>query len=67
MDLSDLDPLDPVKIFDKDFLLRQPIEPEFHALKTGQDNEAAEQRRREIFDDRDDDAFVTIFPRSRTL
>lgn len=61
MPLADLKGLNPVHIFPEEFLLTLPIEPEFHAFKTGAGNEAAEQRRREIFDARDDDSFTTIF------
>lgn len=61
MPLADLNPLDPVHIFPEEFLLTLPIEPEFHAFKSGPGNEAAEEVRREIFDARDDDTFTTIF------
>jgi hypothetical protein len=61
MPLADLNPLDPVHVFPEEFLLTLPIEPEFHAFRSGPGNEAAEERRREIFDARDDDRFTTIY------
>jgi hypothetical protein len=61
MPLADLNPLDPVHVFSEEFLLTLPIEPEFHAFKSGPGNEAAEERRRQIFDARDDDQFTTIY------
>jgi hypothetical protein len=61
MSLADLAPNDKVHVFPEEYLLTLPIEPEFHAFKSGAGYEAAEERRREMFDARDDDAFVTIF------
>lgn len=61
MALADLSPLDPVHVFSEGYLLRQPIQPQFHALKTGEGNEAAEDRRREMFDLRDGDSFTTSY------
>lgn len=59
--LADLRPKDPVHIFPEEFLVTLEIAPEFHAFRTGSGNEAAEQRRREIFDARAADAYVTVF------
>ncbi len=61
MDLSTLAPKDPVHVFPESFLRTLEIEPEFHAFKAGEGNEAAEEGRREAFEARADDAFVTIF------
>lgn len=61
MDLADLSPNDKVHVYPEDYLLSLPITPEFHAFKTGAGNEAAEARRREIFDARADDKFTTIY------
>ena len=58
--LSDLNPKDPVHIYPEDYLVTLSIEPEFHAFKSGAGNEAAEERRREFFDDRNVDAYVTF-------
>jgi len=64
MPLADLNPKDPVHVYPEDFLLSKPIEPEFHAFKSGPGYEAAEERRREIFDARGGDTYSTIYPRS---
>jgi hypothetical protein len=64
MDLSELKARDPVHIFPEEYLVTFDIEPEFHGFGRGSDNEAAEQRRRELFDDRDDDSYTTIFANS---
>lgn len=61
MELADLNAQDPVHVFSEDYLLTKPIQPEFHAFKSGRGNELAEARRREIFDDRDGDQFTTYF------
>jgi hypothetical protein len=61
MSLADLTTNDKVHVFPEEYLLTLPIEPEFHAFKSGPGTEAAEERRREMFDARDDDRFVTIF------
>lgn len=61
MSLADLSPNDKVHVYPEEYLLTLPIEPEFHAFKSGPGYEAAEERRREMFDARDDDSFVTIF------
>ena len=61
MDLADLRAKDPIHIFPEDYLVTLAIEPEFHAFKTGDGYEAAEARRREIFDDRGGDTYVTFF------
>ena len=62
MPLADLNPLNPVHAYREEYLLTKTIEPEFAPLKTGRGNEAAEERRREMFDARDDDSFTTTFP-----
>lgn len=64
MDLSELRAKDPVHIYPEEYLLTFDIEPEFHAFGRGNDNEAAEQRRRELFDARNDDNYTTIFANS---
>lgn len=61
MALADLFPNDKVHVFPEEFLLTLPVEPEFHAFKSGPGYEAAEARRREMFDARDSDSYVTIF------
>lgn len=61
MDVADLAAKDPVHVLPESFLRTLEIEPEFHAFQTGEGNEAAEERRREIFEDRSGDAFVTIY------
>lgn len=61
MDLSNLYSKDPVHIFSETFLRTLEIVPEFHAFKTGDGFEAAETARREMFEARDDDAFLTIY------
>jgi hypothetical protein len=61
MELADLRPNDKVHVYPEEFLLTLPIEPEFHAFKSGPGYEAAEARRRELFDARSGDAYVTIF------
>jgi|GEM_PF-5513214 len=61
MELADLNPQDPVHVYSEDYLLTTPIQPKFHAFKIGRGNEDAEQRRREMFDDRDGDSFTTVF------
>lgn len=67
MELADLFPQDRVHVFPEEFLLTLPLEPEFHVFKVGAGNEAAETRRREIFDARGDDSFVTIFSDSEDV
>lgn len=59
--LSDLNVGDPVHIYSETKLLQLPIEPQFHAFKSGPGNEAAEERRREMFEARSDDKYTTIF------
>jgi hypothetical protein len=59
--LADLNPKDPVHVYPEEYLLTIPIEPEFHAFKTGAGNEAAEEVRREMFDARAGDVYTTIF------
>lgn len=62
MPLADLNPVNPVHAYREEFLLTKQIEPEFAPFKDGRGNEAAEKRRREIFDSRNDDSFTTFFP-----
>lgn len=59
MDLADLNPKNPIHVFPEEYLVTLPIEPEFHAFKSGTGNEAAEERRREIFEARSADKYVT--------
>lgn len=59
MDLADLNSKDPVHIFPEEYLAMLQIEPEFHAFKSGVGNEASEERRREIFEARGADKYVT--------
>lgn len=62
MDLSDLAAKDPVHIFPESYLRTLEVEPEFHAFQTGSAaSAAAEEARREIFEARSADAFVTIY------
>lgn len=61
MRLADLDPRDPVHVFPEEHLLTLPLQPEFHAFRSGPGNEAAEQVRRELFDAREGDNWTTIF------
>jgi len=61
MDLAELRPRDPVHVFPEEYLVTLEVEPEFHAFKRGIDHEAAEERRREIFDDRSGDSWTTAF------
>lgn len=61
MDVSDLNTLDPVHAFDETFLLTKQIQPEFAALRSGAENEAAEQMRRDLFELRNKDVFTTVF------
>lgn len=61
MDVSDLTVLDPVHAFDESFLLTKQIQPEFLALRSGSENEAAEQMRRDLFELRNKDVFTTVF------
>jgi hypothetical protein len=62
MRLADLRARDPIHVYPEDYLVTLPVEPEFHAFKSGDGYEAAEERRREILDDRGGDSYVTIFP-----
>lgn len=61
MDVSDLDPLDPVHVFPLDWMLRRKREPETIVLKSGRRNEAAEKVRRDLFVSRAGDSFTTLF------
>jgi hypothetical protein len=61
MPLADLRAKDPVHMYPEAHLLTLPIEPQFHAFRSGPGNEAAEERRRELFDARADDSWTTIF------
>lgn len=61
MDLSTLSAKDPIHVFSESFLRTLEIAPEFHAFKTGENFAAAERARREIFEARADDAFLTIY------
>lgn len=61
MTLSELRSRDPVHVYPEEYLLTLPIEPEFHAFKTGSGNEAAEEARREMFELRSGDVYATIF------
>jgi hypothetical protein len=59
--LADLRARDPIHVFPEEYLVTLPIEPEFHAFKSGDGYEAAEERRRALFDARGGDSYVTIF------
>jgi hypothetical protein len=61
MPLADLRARDPVHVFPEEYLLTLPIQPEFHAFRSGPGCEAAEKVRRAIFDLRGRDRFVTVF------
>lgn len=62
MDLTDLRAKDPVHVFPESYLRTLEIEPEFHAFKTGEEKYApAEEARREMFEARSSDAFLTIY------
>lgn len=57
MPLADLRPLDPVHVYDEDWLRRKALKPQFHAFQSGRGADAAAARRRELFDLRSADAF----------
>jgi len=61
MELADLKAKDPVHVYPEDYLVTLPVEPEFHGFRTGEGYETAEERRRELFDARGGDAFVTFY------
>ena len=61
MDLADLSPGDGVHIFPETFLRTLLLQPAWHGLRSGPDNEAAEQARRNIFEARSDDGFSTAY------
>lgn len=62
MDYSDLAPKDPVHVFPESYLRTLEIEPEFHGFKSGEEKYAAAERaRREAFEARSSDAFLTIY------
>lgn len=62
MDHSDLRAKDPVHVFPESFLRTLEVAPEFYAFKTGDERYAkAEEARREMFEARSDDAFLTIY------
>ncbi len=61
MDLSELNPKDPIHIFPEEHLLTFDIEPEFHGFARGTDNEAAEQARRDLFIKRGGNSYTTLF------
>ena len=62
MPLADLRADDGVHVLPEDFLRRQPMQPRFHAFRTGPGYEAAEQRRREIIEERGGDRFSVELP-----
>lgn len=66
MDLADLNPRDPVHIYPEEYLLTLPLEPQFHAFKSGYGNEAAEARWRDIFKLRGGTAYATAFADTST-
>lgn len=59
--LADLQPRDPVHVFPEEYLLTLPVEPQFHAFRSGSGNEKAEAVRRALFDLRGKDRYVTVF------
>lgn len=61
MDIANLTANDPVHMFPEEFLLRQPIEPKHHVLKSGPGWEGSENVRREIRALRQRDGYATSF------
>jgi hypothetical protein len=59
--LADLRPRDPVHVYPEEHLLTLPVQPEFHAFRSGSGYEKAEEVRRALFDRRGRDRYVTVF------
>lgn len=61
MPLADLRPKDGVHVYPEEHLYTLPIQPQFHAFRSGPGSEKAEENRRRLFDLRNRDRFLTIF------